>query len=353
MKTRALKNYGSSVGCEVYDIDLNSTEEILELGRLIARHCIVYLDQDIPTTQLAQIMECWGDPSRALIHDYVIEQKLEGRHWREIFLNLGFVGKDVKDISPAVSLVSYRRDERNRPKGIFSNGELDWHSDQCAFDDAQRIIGLQSISDSANSQTQFLCTHDAYESLSASMKSAVKEIYVKHKWFPGVMAPGCNQIQSELLHYNMVPVDGMETRLYRQTVTGLPGIKFPSHTYDGFVGMSKLESDKILKELKQAVFRDAYTYTQNWHDGQVVFMDQEITLHRRPTNVLDGNQRLMGRVITYLNKIFPQVPRATTVRYQGQEYLHDDFAKIVDLVRKEIFEQETGYLTDWNEVGTH
>ena len=35
MKTRSLSNYGASVGVEVYDIDLNSDDEILELGKIV------------------------------------------------------------------------------------------------------------------------------------------------------------------------------------------------------------------------------------------------------------------------------------------------------------------------------
>jgi hypothetical protein len=339
MKTRALKNYGSSVGCEVYDIDLNSDEEIIELGKLCAEQCIVYVDQNINTTRLNDVMVQWGDPSRSPVHNWILEGQLEGRHWREILLNLGFVNKATKTMA-AVSTVSYKTDDKNRPQGLFANGELDWHSDQCAFDDAQRIIGLQSVSDTANSQTTFLCTHDAYESLSSDMQSMVKELYVKHKWRDNVMAPGLNKVQTLLIHYNMCPLDGMETRLYSETLTGLTGMKLPSHSYDGFVGMSREESDRIMSELKKAVYKDQYVYTQNWNDGQVVFMDQEITLHARPTNVQDGDKRTMARVITYLNHLFPHRQPATGVRYQGQQITHAEFAKLVDADRRRYFDQE-------------
>ena len=347
MKTRALKNYDSSVGVEVYDIDLNCNDEIAELGKLAAGQCIVHIDQKIPTARLFDIMTQWGDTSRALIHEYVLQRKIEGRHWREVLLNLGYIAKDAgKDLNPAVSIVSYKKDDQGRPRGIFSNGELDWHSDQCAFDDAQRIIGLQSVSDSANSQTQFLCTHDAYEGLSNDMRSMVKELIVKHKWVDGVMAPGLNSTQTLLIHYNMVPVDGMETRLYSETATGLTGMKIPSHSFDGFVGMSREESDRVMDELKKAVYQDRYVYTQNWQDGQLVFMDQEITLHKRPTNVKDGNLRTMARVITYVNKLFPENKRAEVVRYLGKQISHDELAKLVDQNRREIFEsQQNGEYT--------
>lgn len=341
MKTRALKNYDSSVGCEVYDIDLNSDAEILELGKLVAGQCIVFVDQRIDTRRLYDIMKSWGDASRSPTHKYILEGKLQGRHWREILLNLGLVvHKELIDMADAVSVVSYKNDEKNRPMGLFTNGELDWHSDQCASDDAQRIIGLQSISDTQNSQTTFLCTHDAYESLSSDMKSMIKELKARHIWRNNVMAPGLNKVQTLLIHYNMVPLDGMETSVYQETVTGLPGIKLPTHSFDGFVGMSKAESDKVMAELRKAIFQDKYVYTRDWDDGQIMFMDQEITLHARPTNIHDGNKRTMIRCVTYLNKIFPHIQPASTVRWNGKEYSHEEFAKLVDADRLKYFDEE-------------
>lgn len=341
MKTRALKNYGSSVGVEVYDIDWNNLEEVLELGRIVADQCIVFVNQQIPTEDLYKAMTNWGDDSRALIHNYIIQKKLDGRHWREIFLNLGYIAKGLNNISSAVSRVSYQRDEKNRPKGIFANGELDWHSDQCSVDDAPRTIALQSIEYSKNSQTQFLCTHDAYESLSSDMKSMIKELVCIHKWREGDkgVAPKLNREQTNLIHYNSVPLDGMETRLYSEAATGRPGIKLPHHSFDGFVGMSREESYKVLDVLNKAIYHDKYVYTQDWEDGQIVFMDQEITLHKRPTNIEAGNKRMMNRVITYLNKLYPNKQPSNMVRYKGEFLSHDDFAKLVDqdrIIRYEL-----------------
>ena len=342
MKTRRLNHYGASVGVEAYDIDWANKEEVLELGRLAADQCIVFVNEQISTKFLFDCMLQWGDASQALIHEYVIQKKLSGRHWRRLLANIGYISQDNIDLA-GVSTVSYRKDDRGRPRGLFQNGELDWHSDQCATDDSQRIIGLQSVSDTVNSQTQFLCTYDAFESLSADMRSMVQELIVKHKWVDNLMAPDLNEDQTMLLRYNMVPIDGMETHLYRETATGRPGIKFPSHTFDGFVGMSREESDRILVELKAAVYKDQYVYTQNWEDGQIVFMDQEITLHKRPTNIKDGDKRLMARCITYVNHLFPETKygrRATEVRYQGQVMSKDEFVNVVDQDRQNAFNHE-------------
>jgi alpha-ketoglutarate-dependent taurine dioxygenase len=341
MKTRALKNYGASVGLEVYDIDLESDAEILELGRIVGEQNVVYVKQRIDTRRLFNIMTQWGRPSASLIHRYVLEKRLEGRHWREIFFNLGLISKQLGDeMEMAAIVVSPRSDDKNRPIGIFNQGELDWHADQCALDDSPRVIGLQSVEYSANSQTQFLCTHDAYESLSSDMKSMVQELICVHKWQDNKMAPGLNEMQSLVIHYNMVPLNGMETKLFSESCAGLPGIKFPSHSFDHFRGMSTAESQRVIRELQAAIYQDQYVYTQDWEDGEIVFMDQEITLHKRPTDVTNGSKRTMSRVITYMDKLYPTKTPTNTVRYNGHQLSHEEFAKLVDEDRKHFFEEQ-------------
>jgi hypothetical protein len=98
------------------------------------------------------------------------------------------------------------------------------------------------------------------------------------------------------------------------------------------------------------VYQEKYVYTRDWKDGQIVFMDQEITLHKRPTDVLDGDKRTMARAITYVNHLYPNSPEAAVaqqVRYNGAMYSLDDFAKLIDEDRKHTFETQEGdsYLT--------
>ena len=78
-------------------------------------------------------------------------------------------------------------------------------------------------------------------------------------------------------------------------------------------------------------------------DGEIVFMDQEITLHKRPTNIKDGDKRLMARCITYVNHLFPTAEygrRADSVRYNGQVLTKNGFAKVVDQDRRDAFRYE-------------
>lgn len=341
MKTRPLQNYGASVGLEAFDIDWNSQEERDELGRLCAQECVVFVNERIPTKVIFDTMTHWGDASRAFLHEAVVEKLVEGRHWRELLVNLGYISNEVgRELAQAVSIVSYQRHANGRPRGVFQNGELDWHSDQISIDESQRIIGLSSVEYTEGSATQFLCTHDAYESMSESLKSQVRELVISHKWRKGLMAPGLNEAQNLLVRYNMVPLDGMETSLYGETATGLPGLKMPTHTFSHFVGMTESDSLKLYKEICDHVYDPKYVYTCNWKDGQTVFMDQQITLHKRPTNILDGNKRLMTRTISFVNHILPNQPRTEKIRYQGQWYSKPDFLKLVDADRQAVFEKE-------------
>jgi hypothetical protein len=171
----------------------------------------------------------------------------------------------------------------------------------------------------------------------------IKELVCQHRWYEGLMAPGLNRAQSMMLRYNMVPIDGLETNLYSETASGLSGMKIPSHTFDGFVGMSKDESQRLLNEIKSIVYNDRYVHTQDWQDGQIVFMDQEITLHKRPTNVKDGDRRTMARSITYVNYLYSDSDhsrRGSTYKYQGSVYTEEDFVKLVDQDRRTQYEQE-------------
>jgi hypothetical protein len=69
-------------------------------------------------------------------------------------------------------------------------------------------------------------------------------------------------------------------------------------------------------------------------------MDQEITLHARPTNIKDGDKRTMARLISYVNKIFPENKRSYHVRYQGELITHDELADLVDQQRKKTFDEQ-------------
>lgn len=322
---------------EVKDIDLNNDDECRELGKIVADKCVVFVDQKITEKRLYEIQTLWGTPSRALLHKYIGEKRLKGSHWREVLLNLGYISTAVKDFQQGMSRVSYAKNKKGKPTGIFTNGELDWHSDQQSHHDKQRVIGLMSLFGTENSKTTFLCSANVYESLNHEDKSMFDELVSEWEWDGGKMSEELIPSQLEIVKYHMVPLDGMECPLVDSTASGRKGIKFPSHSFKGFKGMSKEESQKTKDYIWSLLNKPENIYTHNWKDGQTVFMDQNITLHARPTNVKDGDKRTLSRMVTYMDKLFDNQTPNDYILYNGQKLDHETFANMVDEQRKKEF----------------
>jgi len=319
---------------EVSGVDITDSESVRELGKTCAHECVVVFKEQLTEQTMYETMTQWGDPSRALIHKYVGEKLLTGRHWRELLINLGYISNAVDTFKEGMCRVSYSRNEKGKPTGIFTNGELDWHSDQQSHDDTQRMIGLMSLWGSKGSQTTFLCTNPMYELLNQEDRTMVDELVTVWAWDGGTMSEDLIESQMELVHYHMIPLDGMESPLKNTTASGREGIKFPSHSFSHFKGMTREESLRYREHLWSLLNKPEYIHTQNWEDGQAVFMDQNITLHARPTNVKDGDSRTMSRTVTYMNKIYPDAAPRDYVLFKGQKIPHMEFAQMVDTARR-------------------
>lgn len=332
-----VRNIGNAV--EVSGVDLENDEDCRELGRIAAHECVTLVRDATSEQRLFDIQSLWGEPAKALIHRYVGEQRLKGPHWRNLLACLGHVSRNVDGIAhkSGMSRVSFERDKKGRPTGVFPNGELDWHADQQSYHDHQRIVGLMSLWGSENSQTTFLCTAPVYEALNHEDRTMVDELWTVWEWDGGKVSEDLYRPHLELIQYNTVPYRGIENRLVDYTATGRKGIRYPSHCFGHFRGMSREESEKYRDHLWSLMNKSEYIYEHNWQDGEIMFFDQNITLHARPTNIKDGNTRTMCRMMSYVDKLFPGNGPADHILVDGREVSHDEFAQMVDAQRREDF----------------
>lgn len=324
---------------QVKDLDINDDEACKELGYIVADKCVVFVDQPISEKRLYEIQTMWGQPSNSLVHQAVTDRRLDGNHWREMLLNLGYIASNVKQYEGMVH-VSYEKNKRGKPTGLFTNGELDWHCDQQASEAKQRIIGLSSLHGSKNSQTSFMCTAKMYESLNHEDKTMVDELINVYKWDGGSVSKDLIPSQLQIVRYASVPMDFSECSLLSETASGRKGIKFPSHCFDRFYGMDQDESIKVKEYLWSKLNKPENIYMHDWQDGQAVFMDQNITLHARPTNVKDGDKRTMARMVTFLDKLYEHQNDEEFYRWKGQYYDEEAFLDIIDQARKQEYIDE-------------
>jgi alpha-ketoglutarate-dependent taurine dioxygenase len=189
-----------------------------------------------------------------------------------------------------------------------------------------------------------MCTSNVYESLNHEDKSMVDELICIWEWDGGKMSEELIPSQMEIVRYHMIPLDGMECPLIDKTASGRKGFKFPSHCFKQFKGISVQESIKIKEYIWGKLNTSENIYINNWKDGQTVFMDQTITLHARPTNVRDGDTRTMARMVSYLDKLFPNQEIEEPIQWKGELYSPEEFANLINIQRKKEFFEETGIL---------
>lgn len=339
MKTSPLNN-----AVEISDIDLQDDNQCRELGEIVAKDCVVVIRDKVSEQRLYDIQSLWGQPSRAFGHIMIGDKVLTGKHWRSLLVSLSHVSKAVSNVAgrSGMSRVSYEKNKRGKPTGIFTNGQLDWHSDAQSSMDGQKVVGLMSLWGSEGSATTFLNTAPAYAALNHEDRSMVDELYSVWEWDGGSMCIDLIPSQKEVIRYNMVPVAKMESPLRDSTAAGTVGMRFPSHCFTNFRGMSREESLKVRAHLWARINKPEHIYRHDWKDGEIVFMDQSITLHARPTNVKEGDTRTMCRMISFLDKLYPDHGPAKSYRVDGEYHDFDTFAQMMDEQRIAEFDKTDG-----------
>lgn len=302
MKTRKLNGFGS-LGVEVYDFDLKSCSDsdIKELGKIVVDQLVVYVNAEncsITPARLNHIAKVFGDPFGGIDQSAynIAKYKWKNRQLEEKDLK---ALKELKKIRSGLEeyagmlRVTGKRDEEGDYIGMFAEGELDWHSDRQGTGNFVPMILLNAVEGTEGTSTEFLQTADAYELLSVEWKNIIDNLVGVHRYTPGKMAPGLDASQDNILRMNMCPIDNSEVPLVCYSPGGRKGIRLSYNTLDHFKGFNKKDSDEILQFIMNHFLKDEYIYHQDWKDGELVFMDQTITVHRRPTK--DCSKRVMIR----------------------------------------------------------
>ena len=340
MKTQQLQN-----AVEAFDFDIFEDEHIPELGKLIADKQVVVVKQKLTEERHFDILDSWGSPGMSPVIAGIGLGKLKGLHWNAVRNTTARIGKliNIRHRSRMQS-VTFQKDQKGRALGIFTNGKLGWHSDQPSFESAQRVVGLASVEGSEGSQTTFLSSAECYDSLPSEDRSQVDELKCVNKWDMNNVNHFAGELieeQHAIMRYNGCPLDGLTAPLRSESASGVAGIHFPESLFGYFLGMSVAESEKYIKHLWSLMNKPKYIYTHNWKDGEVVYMDQAITLHARPTSVEDGDMRRMWRCSGYLDKLYPKHgPWTMKINVEGEEITWDELFERIDKTRKEEYNRQ-------------
>ncbi len=335
MRTRKLDGFGS-LGGEALDIHLAtaSEQEVIELGLDHLRDLVTVVRKEqvgeVTLERFHEICTTWAIELPEGGYDqgegHARLRELYGEHWpsqidkmteddRALVSEIHRITGGVTHLRGMLRVTGIRDEEGNHT-GMFADGELDWHSNQQGTKEFAPAVGLLAWEGSGGSRTDFLNTADAYNSLSPAWQATCNELIAVHSWQEGAIAPGLNAQQVEILRMNMCPQDDCEVPLVTVSPYGHKGLHFAYATIDHFKGVSKKESDEILTYLKEQILRDEYIYSHDWEDGDLLFFDNTVTLHRRPTR--DCSKRLMYRVCFNYDRLL-QLRQAALAAHESQE----------------------------------
>jgi alpha-ketoglutarate-dependent taurine dioxygenase len=208
------------------------------------------------------------------------------------------------DEQPNITRVSGQYNEKGEPLGIFSEGELLWHSNESgrlSFTPGVSLLGHHGMIGSA---TGFLTTTDWYEKQSESFRSELNEMIVLHRFTPGKINPGAPEEHDWVMHKNMCPVDDTEVPLVITSPNGITGLHYSVNTVAQIKGMSQDESNALFNRIDKELFTDEYIY-DHWYQSNtdLCLFDNSITLHRRLGDIKD---RMAWRIQHDYNKIEPK-----------------------------------------------
>lgn len=299
MKLEKIKGFGTFGGI-VTDFNLSaaSDDEIRALGRHNLSNLLTIVPKEcasISAETLHYVCSFWGTHMVRGTVEKLLKKPNKTNLEKKV---LEEIDRFKVDGLYGIIRVSGKKDQNGNSTGMFADGELEWHSNGSGMDENERepCIGLVAAEGSEGSVTEFLQTADAYASLNSEWKKTIDNLKAIHRWQSEKTTPGLNEVQAEVARLNLTPFDNIALPLKATSPGGIEGIHFPFNSIIGFEGYTENESKEIFSFLMSHFVKEEYIYSHKWRDGDVIWMDQTITLHRRPTK--DCSKRVMYRVCT-------------------------------------------------------
>ena len=100
MKVQELQN-----AVEAFDFDINSDEDIPDVGRLIADRQVVVVKQRVTEERHYDILDSWGSPGMSPVIGGIGMGKLRGKHWNPIRNTIARIGSTINPTK--VDLLAY------------------------------------------------------------------------------------------------------------------------------------------------------------------------------------------------------------------------------------------------------
>jgi alpha-ketoglutarate-dependent taurine dioxygenase len=280
-------------GVFIDDVDLKtiSHEEWMEIGKIHLESLVTIIrGNDLDHATYYNLMSKWGAPRYNRPLQFYMKY---GKPLKELVLTDGLDEEDkitfangrrwqVDKKMPGMIRVTPIKDSIGRSIGLFGDGELFWHSNECAdvaFTPGVSLMGWQNM---VGSCTGFCTSADWYERQSESFRKELDDMIVIHNYQRDRLQKDPIPDQEKFYKNNSCPDDDMDVPLIIRSPGGIKGVHLGVNTFDYIDGMSKIESDKLFTRIRKEMFTEEYIY-KHWYqsDKDICLFDNSITLHNR------------------------------------------------------------------------
>lgn len=280
-------------GVFIDDVDLKniSHEEWMEIGKIHLESLVTIIrGNDLDHATYYNLMSQWGAPRYNRPLQFYMKY---GKPLKELVMTNGLDEEDkitftngrrwqVDKKMPGMIRVTPIKDSSGRSIGLFGDGELFWHSNECAdvaFTPGVSLMGWQNM---VGSCTGFCTSADWYERQSDSFRKELDDMIVIHNYHRDRLQKDPIPDQEKFYKNNSCPDDNMDVPLIIRSPGGIKGVHLGINTFDYIDGMSKNDSDKLFAKIRYEMFSEEYIY-KHWYqsDKDICLFDNSITLHNR------------------------------------------------------------------------
>lgn len=280
-------------GVYIDDVDLQNItkDEWAEIGKIHLSSLVTIIrGNQLTPAKYYDLFAEWGKPrfSRPLnfylkygkpLKQLVTQDLLDEQDKNELRLARLW---QIDKRRPGMIRVTGMKNSKGESMGVFDNGELLWHSNECsdpAFVPGVSLMGYQEM---IGSCTGFVTTADWFETQSESFKSELRELVTVNNYRPASLNPVIKEEQEQFYKNNMCPIPNGELPLIIKSPGGIEGVHLPATTFDYFKGMSKKDSVNLYNKIWNGLLQPQYIY-EHWYknDNDILVFDNSITLHNR------------------------------------------------------------------------
>jgi alpha-ketoglutarate-dependent taurine dioxygenase len=253
-----LHENGWTVMLDDFDLRTATQDDVNHIARLLATNtCVVSKKQSLTIKDELRIINMFKSP-------YIIPVKP------------GSNRLVVPNSESKIIRVTGALDEHGEP-GMFGHvSDLDWHCNSPAVKQREPIVWLYGVHGTTGSKTSFTNNILAYNDLDQVTKDLLDPLegvfgYERGRW---------TEMQFEFLPKKFVNPE-YTPRIVHTNIAGKTGLFFPFFQLFYFKGMTEEESRPIIDRIGQHITQDKYCYHHDWDDGDVIFSEQWLGVHKR------------------------------------------------------------------------